>query len=181
VVNALRAIMRCDSGSDNQVQGKYRIAVLVASAALSGCSGSEYAQLPTGAAAYKMVPPVDQAPPITSYPISAGDELSITVFDEPDLSLEKVPVDLSGRIQMPLVGSVKVADLTPAEASQAIEAALAVSSAIPGHRECHGASGAAGFGRRPGDQGGRLSRGARYHAAFCRIDGAKPHAHRQAG
>jgi polysaccharide export outer membrane protein len=33
-------------------------------------------------------------------------------------------VDTSGRVQVPLVGSVKVADMTPDQASKVIEAAL---------------------------------------------------------
>jgi polysaccharide export outer membrane protein len=58
------------------------------------------------------------------YKIGQGDELSLSVFGEPDLSAPKLIVDDAGRIQVPLAGSVMVAGLSPAEASELIEGKL---------------------------------------------------------
>jgi polysaccharide export outer membrane protein len=56
--------------------------------------------------------------------IGAYDLLSINVFGVPELSVEKVQVDPSGRIAIPLAGSVVVAGKTPAQAAEVIKNAL---------------------------------------------------------
>lgn len=48
------------------------------------------------------------------YRLGAGDLVSISVYDEPDLSLE-LRIGLSGNISYPLLGDVKVAGLSPKE------------------------------------------------------------------
>jgi polysaccharide export outer membrane protein len=67
-------------------------------------------------------PPVeiDQA----SYRIGPTDVLSVTVFQVEDLSLEEVRVDASGVLQMPLIGEVRAAGLTPVELAAEIERRL---------------------------------------------------------
>ncbi len=57
------------------------------------------------------------------YLIGAFDKLEISVFGVEDLSLE-VQADASGRISMPLAGSIDAAGKTPEELSQAIAAGL---------------------------------------------------------
>lgn len=47
-----------------------------------------------------------------AYRIAKGDKVSIAVYNEPELSLEKVPVGPDGTIAFPLIGDVKVAGLT---------------------------------------------------------------------
>lgn len=47
-----------------------------------------------------------------NYKVSTDDEISITVFDEPDLSLEKIKISTNGSISMPLIGEIKVKGLT---------------------------------------------------------------------
>ena len=49
------------------------------------------------------------------YAIGAGDLLSITVFDEPDLSLSNVRVDGTGSISYPLLGEIKTVGLSSKE------------------------------------------------------------------
>ena len=44
-----------------------------------------------------------------TYIVRAGDELRITVFREPDLSLESVIVSADGAVSLPLVGPIRVA------------------------------------------------------------------------
>lgn len=55
--------------------------------------------------------------------IGAGDLVDITVFDTPELS-QKVRVDNSGQIDLPLGGSLRLADLTIPAAQKAIETRL---------------------------------------------------------
>jgi polysaccharide export outer membrane protein len=54
------------------------------------------------------------------YRIGAQDKINITVFQEPDLSLQDVKVDASGNVLLPLIGSVTAAGLTTTELSEEI-------------------------------------------------------------
>jgi polysaccharide export outer membrane protein len=58
------------------------------------------------------------------YRIGPTDELSVAVFQVPDLSFEKIRVDAQGNLEFPLVGSLRAAGRTPAELSGDIAAAL---------------------------------------------------------
>lgn len=58
------------------------------------------------------------------YRLGAGDKLSMTVFQVADLSFEEIFVDAAGNLQLPLLGSVPAAGLTPAELSDEIERRL---------------------------------------------------------
>ncbi|MGZ2411648.1 polysaccharide biosynthesis/export protein [Sphingomonas sp. F9_3S_D5_B_2] len=53
--------------------------------------------------------PTDLTGPRADAAITPLDRLAISVFREPDLSAEDVPVDESGRIALPLIGSVMAA------------------------------------------------------------------------
>lgn len=55
----------------------------------------------------------------SDYIISPEDDLSITVWDHPDLT-RKVRVNLEGKISLPLIGEVEVAGLTPIQAEKKI-------------------------------------------------------------
>lgn len=58
------------------------------------------------------------------YRIGATDLLKVTVFQVPDLSFDEIRVDAAGNIQMPLIGSVRAADRTPAQLSTDIQELL---------------------------------------------------------
>jgi len=60
----------------------------------------------------------------SAYRIGPSDKLSISVFQVADLSFEEIFVDASGKLQLPLLGSVQAAGLTPAELSSDIERRL---------------------------------------------------------
>jgi polysaccharide biosynthesis/export protein len=63
-------------------------------------------------------------PPNTSAPrIAAGDDVEVTVYGAPDLSIHS-RVGADGNISMPLIGYVRLADLSSNEAERAIEARL---------------------------------------------------------
>jgi polysaccharide export outer membrane protein len=51
----------------------------------------------------------------TIYTISSDDKISITVFNESDLSLDEVRIGANGVISMPLIGQVEVAGLNVTE------------------------------------------------------------------
>jgi polysaccharide export outer membrane protein len=54
------------------------------------------------------------------YRIGATDLLTVSVFQVPDLSFEEIRVDASGNLQMPMIGSIQAAGLTPNELSNDI-------------------------------------------------------------
>lgn len=58
------------------------------------------------------------------YRIGPSDKLALTVFQVEDLSFEEIYVDAGGELQLPLLGTVRAAGLTPAELSADIERRL---------------------------------------------------------
>jgi polysaccharide export outer membrane protein len=54
----------------------------------------------------------------SSYRLSSDDEISITVFNEPDMSIDKIKVSTNGTISMPLLGQVTIKGLTVTELEQ---------------------------------------------------------------
>jgi polysaccharide biosynthesis/export protein len=59
------------------------------------------------------------------YKIGGYDVLSITVYEEKDLTIESVRVSADGSITFPLIGRIRVADLNTAEAEKLITRKLA--------------------------------------------------------
>jgi len=59
-----------------------------------------------------------------NYRIGPADKLALTVFQVEDLSFEEIFVDASGQLQLPLLGSVQAAGLTPSELSLELERRL---------------------------------------------------------
>lgn len=95
--------------------GFHATLVLVAALFLSACSGSRMASVPNGEIAYQIAPPKDLNAPPTSYIIVPKDTLNLQVFQEPDLSNDKLQVDDVGNIQMPLLGEIPAAGRSPPE------------------------------------------------------------------
>jgi polysaccharide biosynthesis/export protein len=107
---------------------RIRTLAIVAVALLAGCAGSGKL---TGGGQVTVVP-IDQLPPPTRadlsvsqrpYLIGPFDKLSIGVFGIPELSGD-VQADASGRVSVPLVGTIDAAGKTPTELADAIAAAL---------------------------------------------------------
>ena len=82
-------------------------------------------ELPSGQAAYSVIPTTVPAP--TFYAIQPTDTLAVNVFGEAELSQSKIRVDDAGYVQMPLIGQVKVGGLSAPEASQDIAQKYAAS------------------------------------------------------
>ena len=61
---------------------------------------------------------------IDNYRISADDQISVTVFNETDLSVNKVRVSGNGAISMPLLGQVAIEGHTIAEVEEKITTLL---------------------------------------------------------
>lgn len=100
--------------------------LLLSSMTLSACVSSEnWKRLPTGPAAYTTIPakiPVDSRP---EYRINPQDKLTITVFREPDMSVEEAPVETGGTLVLPLIGRIRAAGQTTAALANSIQAQLA--------------------------------------------------------
>jgi polysaccharide export outer membrane protein len=95
--------------------------LVLAGLALSGCGRSlQSAGLPSGEAAYAVAPAADHASAPQAYRIGPGDTISVSVFQEPDLSNDKLQVDDVGRVQLPLAGDILAAGLTAPELSAVI-------------------------------------------------------------
>lgn len=92
--------------------------IFVCALMLVGCAVRP--DLPAGAEAYASFPARTAQQTAADYRIGALDKISITVFQEPELSLAEVPVDASGNILLPLIGSVTAAGKTTGELSREI-------------------------------------------------------------
>lgn len=93
---------------------------LVGAGLLSSCASKDV--LPRGQQAYELTGnPDDGVAKLSDYRIGPLDTISITVFQEPDLSLKDVVVDASGLLTLPLIGSVQASGLTMAELSGVLE------------------------------------------------------------
>lgn len=90
---------------------------LVLGMTLSACASTN---LPKGPEAYEIIPAPSSTAAATEYRIGPRDVLKITVFQEPDLSQDGVPVDASGNILLPLIGQVQVTGKTSTELSRDI-------------------------------------------------------------
>lgn len=84
---------------------------------VAGCQSSPDPALPRGAAAYAVIPPPEADTEVHAYEIGPLDTLRVTVFQEPDLSFAEIPVDASGTLALPLVGTITAAGKTAAELS----------------------------------------------------------------
>lgn len=61
---------------------------------------------------------------MSSYKLSSGDVISIRVFNEPELSLNKVRLTDAGTVAYPSIGEIKVLGLTTGELGQLITSRL---------------------------------------------------------
>lgn len=103
------------------------VLVVLSAASLAACA-SEGRQLadPSVAAAVNQAA-LEGAAAVddeAAYRIGPADKLSLRVFQVADLSFEEIFVDSAGNLQLPLLGSVRAAGLTPAELSSEIERRL---------------------------------------------------------
>ncbi|MFN3468831.1 MAG: polysaccharide biosynthesis/export family protein [Novosphingobium sp.] len=60
-----------------------------------------------------------------TYRLRPSDVVSVTVFREPDLSIENVPVGADGNLSLPLLGAIRVEGLTTSQVEKAVAERLA--------------------------------------------------------
>lgn len=91
---------------------------------LASCQ-SPYKDVPSGLSALPSAVTQEVATPTyANYKIGLMDQISINVFDEPELSLGNVTVDASGSIFVPLIGKVEANGRTAGELAQEIKSRL---------------------------------------------------------
>ncbi|MFJ6023043.1 polysaccharide biosynthesis/export family protein [Brevundimonas sp. NPDC092305] len=101
----------------------YKISILAFGLLLAGCASAPHREgLSTQFAPQRFSQPLplDQS----SYRIGPADLLKVTVFQVEDLSFDEIRVDASGTLNMPLIGNVQAAGLTPTELSSELEQRL---------------------------------------------------------
>lgn len=108
--------------------------ILAASAAIvTGCASSPPAKIglvdATPVAAYGQSDYSASEP--SNYLLRPSDVVSVTVFREPDLSIENIPVGADGMLSLPLIGSIKVDGLTARQLEQEVSKKLATSLVNP--------------------------------------------------
>jgi polysaccharide export outer membrane protein len=108
-----------------KVGGFARVAALgLAAMALAGCVRTVAPALPVGEAAYQAIPAGDVSQ-AREYPIGPLDVVSVTVFGEKDLSVEKAQVDSEGLVQVPLIGAISAQGMTSSQFARALEGEFA--------------------------------------------------------
>jgi polysaccharide export outer membrane protein len=80
--------------------------------------------VPAGAAAYTVIGEGGRTPS-AGYALSSGDVVSVSVFQEPELSHEAMTIDAAGNLDLLLLGQVRAEGLTTSELAQNIERAYA--------------------------------------------------------
>jgi len=99
---------------------------LALAAAAAACGAPGPTTLPSGPAAYEVVPVASALPAApTAYALRAGDTIAVEVFREPDLSADKLVVDEAGNIALPLLGEVPALGQSTASLAGAIQSRLA--------------------------------------------------------
>lgn len=99
--------------------------LLIGLALLAGCQSASSPDVPVGQQAYSAIALTpDKAMP-DSYLLHPGDILSVTVFGEPDLSLQRIVVDAAGNLTLPLIGQIRAAGHSAAEVGDSITRAYA--------------------------------------------------------
>lgn len=94
---------------------------------VAGCASTPQLsdRLSSGSAAYQVIPSATSgAAPLATYRIGPLDTLDVSVFQEPELSVKAMQVDASGRIALPLVGSISAQGKTANELSSELERQL---------------------------------------------------------
>jgi polysaccharide export outer membrane protein len=100
---------------------------LIAALALAGCASTPDPVI--GMAASQPVTSLGQkgysVSRPTSYNLRPADQLTVTVFREPELSLEKVRIGVEGNVSLPMIGSIPAAGMTAKQFEQDVTRRLA--------------------------------------------------------
>ncbi len=94
--------------------------VLMMVTALAGCESPMHPDVPKGPSAYQAISPAADDTTGRNYFLRGGDIVSISVFQEPDLSRDRLVIDNAGNLDLPLIGQVHAGGMTPSELSDAL-------------------------------------------------------------
>lgn len=81
-------------------------------------------ELPREASAYALLEPGASAYAAEPHHLQPNDTVTVTVYQEPDLSLEETAIDTDGYLSIPLLGNIKATGLTSRELAAGIEQRL---------------------------------------------------------
>lgn len=101
-----------------------RLPLIVLTAALCACAPRGI-PLPGGAGAYSLMNELSAPREARAYRIGDADTLRISVFQEPELSLQEAVVDVNGNVTLPLIGDVPARGRTSAELASDVRDRLA--------------------------------------------------------
>lgn len=100
---------------------------LLASVALAGCASTPDPRI--GASVTQPVADYGQADYTyarpTTYNLRPSDQISVAVFREPELSLERVRIGVEGNVSLPMLGSIPAAGMTAKQFEQDVTRRLA--------------------------------------------------------
>ena len=96
--------------------------ILAATLVMAGCV--ERADVPSGPAAYEIIPAAPTEMVLREYKIQPADRLTVNVYREPEISVVDVEVDSQGKLSVPLIGPVSAAGKTTDELAALITAEL---------------------------------------------------------
>jgi polysaccharide export outer membrane protein len=113
-------VLRGQSNEDGVM--KRALLATIAAATLAGCGTANLAgaDLPRGASAYSALgapATISAQPQPRDYRIGPLDTVSVTVYQEPSMSVGAVQVDAAGNVSLPLIGSIPASGLTASELS----------------------------------------------------------------
>lgn len=103
------------------------LAAVVAPLVLGACQKTVTTHLPQGSAAYDAIAVAPEVANPAVYSLRAGDRIDVSVFREKDFSAQKVLVDVSGNIALPMLGTIPAAGMTQDELAANIRDRLAAS------------------------------------------------------
>lgn len=92
---------------------------------LSACEKTVRTEAPSGVAAYEAIAVPTEVANLSQYLLRAGDRIEVRVLREEDFSAQKVLVDTSGNVSLPMIGSVAAAGLTQDALALAVQEKLA--------------------------------------------------------
>lgn len=97
--------------------------ILFAALATAGCV--QHADVPSGAAAYEIIPAAPTDTVLREYRIQPADRVTVNVYKEPEISVVDVEIDSQGKLSVPLIGPVVAAGKTTDELAAVITTELA--------------------------------------------------------
>jgi len=104
---------------------------IACSFALSGCGSPSVRVGPVSSAPIAELGQADYSEDeAADYLLRPSDVIAVTVFREPDLTLESVPIGADGMVSLPLIGTIKASRLTTRELEQQVADRLTKASLL---------------------------------------------------